>query len=120
MIRCTRCLYPTTRPDSHFDADGVCSGCRSFEARKHIDWYARWEAFVVLVEEAKARKAPYDLVVPVSGGKDSTIQVIKCLELGAKVLAVGTGNIPLKDLAAHDPTYVVADLTKITVEQALA
>jgi N-acetyl sugar amidotransferase len=102
MIRCTRCLYPTTRPDSHFDADGVCSGCRSFEARKHIDWDARWEAFVVLVEEAKARKAPYDLVVPVSGGKDSTIQVIKCLELGAKVLAVNGATDMLTPLGRRN------------------
>jgi phosphoglycolate phosphatase len=50
-----------------------------------------------------------------------TAHDIECgKSIGAKVLAVGTGNIPLKDLAAHDPTYVVADLTNITVKQALA
>jgi N-acetyl sugar amidotransferase len=88
MKRCTRCLYPTTRPDSHFDAEGVCSGCRSFDQRAAINWAVRLEALKALIAEAKARKAPYDVVCPVSGGKDSTFQVIKMLELGAKVLAV--------------------------------
>jgi phosphoglycolate phosphatase len=50
-----------------------------------------------------------------------TAHDIECgKSIGAKVLAVGTGNIPLKDLSAHQPTYVVTDLTKITVDQALA
>lgn len=50
-----------------------------------------------------------------------TVHDIECgRSIGAKVLAVGTGNISLDELAAHRPTYVVADLTKISVEQALA
>jgi N-acetyl sugar amidotransferase len=88
MIRCTRCIYPITRPDSHFDEDGVCSGCRSFEQRQTINWNLRLGALENLIAEAKGRKAPYDVVVPVSGGKDSTYQVLKLIELGAKVLAV--------------------------------
>jgi N-acetyl sugar amidotransferase len=102
MIRCTRCLYPTTRPDSHFDSEGVCSGCRSFEQRKTIDWGARLDALEQLLEEAKRRTAPYDVVVPVSGGKDSTYQVIKLLELGAKVLAVNGATDMLSDLGRRN------------------
>jgi phosphoglycolate phosphatase len=40
--------------------------------------------------------------------------------IGAKVLAVGTGGVKLDDLASHKPTYVAADLTRITAEEALA
>ena len=40
--------------------------------------------------------------------------------IGAKVLAVGTGGVKVSELAAHNPTYAVADLTQISVEQALA
>ncbi|MDP2618614.1 MAG: N-acetyl sugar amidotransferase [Hyphomicrobiales bacterium] len=87
MIRCTRCLYPNTRPDTHF-VDGVCSGCRSFDDRQGIDWSSRQAALVDLLAEARARGAPYDAVVPVSGGKDSTYQVLKLKELGGRVLAV--------------------------------
>jgi phosphoglycolate phosphatase len=50
-----------------------------------------------------------------------TAHDIECgKSIGAKVLAVGTGNIALDELASHQPNYVVADLTQITVEQALA
>lgn len=50
-----------------------------------------------------------------------TAHDIECgKSIGAKVLAVGTGNIPLTELAAHKPTYVVADLRDISVEQTLA
>jgi phosphoglycolate phosphatase len=40
--------------------------------------------------------------------------------IGAKVLAVGTGGVKVSELAAHNPTYAVADLTQIRVDQALA
>lgn len=102
MIRCVRCLYPTSRPDSHFDSEGVCSGCRAFEARKSINWAARWEALEELIDEAKSRKAPYDVVCPVSGGKDSTIQVLKLRELGAKVLAVNGATDMLTPLGRRN------------------
>jgi phosphoglycolate phosphatase-like HAD superfamily hydrolase len=50
-----------------------------------------------------------------------TVHDIECgKSIGAKVLAVGTGNIPLDQLEAHQPTYVVPDLTRISVKQALA
>ena len=102
MIRCTRCIYPQTRPDSHFDAEGVCSGCRSFEQRQHINWPLRLEALKELIAEAKARKAPYDVVCPVSGGKDSTVQVLKLIELGAKVLAVNSATDMLTPLGRRN------------------
>lgn len=85
--RCRICIYPDSRPDAHF-IDGVCSACRAFPLRAKIDWAARLDALKELVAEAKARKAPWDVCVPVSGGKDSTAQVLFMRDLGAKVLAV--------------------------------
>lgn len=50
-----------------------------------------------------------------------TAHDIECgKSIGAKVLAVGTGGVKLSELEAHRPTYVVADLTRITAEKALA
>ena len=85
---CTRCLYPHSKPRLDFDEHGVCSACLAFEARKNIDWTARETAFRELAAQAKARGGVYDCVVPVSGGKDSTYQVIKALEYGLRPLAV--------------------------------
>lgn len=102
MIRCTRCIYPQTRPDSHFDAEGVCSGCRSFEQREHINWPLRLVALKELIAEAKARRAPWDVVVPVSGGKDSTYQCLRLIELGAKVLAVNSATDLLSEIGRRN------------------
>jgi len=85
--RCKVCIYPDTRPDAHF-VDGVCSACRAWPERAKVNWNARLDALKTLVAEAKARKAPWDVCVPVSGGKDSTAQVLFMRDLGAKVLAV--------------------------------
>jgi N-acetyl sugar amidotransferase len=41
-----------------------------------------------LIEAVRAKNRPYDCVIPVSGGKDSTWQVVKCLERGLKPLCV--------------------------------
>jgi N-acetyl sugar amidotransferase len=87
MNLCKRCIYPDTRPDTHF-VDGVCSGCWSHFNNAQVDWSLRERALKQLIADAKARNAPYDVCVPVSGGKDSTVQVLKMVELGAKVLAV--------------------------------
>lgn len=80
MEYCKRCVYPTNaRPGIILDESGVCSGCRLIESRPAIDWDANERLLRELLEEHKARQRekgnPYDCIVPVSGGKDSTYQV---------------------------------------------
>jgi N-acetyl sugar amidotransferase len=101
MNLCKRCIYPDSRPDTHF-VDGVCSGCWSYFNNAQVDWTLREKALRRLIAEAKARNAPYDVVVPVSGGKDSTYQVIKMVELGAKVLAVNGATDMLSDIGRRN------------------
>lgn len=101
MKRCRICIYPDTRPDAHF-VDGVCSACRSHEQTYEIDWALRKAALKDMIAEAKARKAPYDVVVPVSGGKDSTYQCLIMLEAGAKVLAVNGATDMLSDIGRRN------------------
>jgi len=105
---CQRCCYPANaKPGIVFDEHGVCSGCRTFEARTiffdRIDWKARKQALADLLREYSARQRakgnPFDCVIPVSGGKDSTYQtwVIKN-EFGLNPLLVSynhTFNTPL-------------------------
>ena len=88
MRYCSRCVIPDTRPNIVLDAEGICNACRSHGTRVDIDWDARASAFEDVVARAKARSTGYDCVIPVSGGKDSTWQVIMCLEHGLKPLAV--------------------------------
>jgi N-acetyl sugar amidotransferase len=89
MRYCTACILPDTRPGLVLRDDGVCSACRSHgRDAPAIDWDARRERFEELVRETRALDRPYDCVIPVSGGKDSTWQVLTCLEHGLKPLAV--------------------------------
>ena len=88
MKICTKCVMPNTKPDLHFDENGVCDACRSQESKnKEIDWKAREKEFLKLVKSYKSHPE-YDCVIGVSGGKDSTYQVLKVLELGLNPLCV--------------------------------
>jgi N-acetyl sugar amidotransferase len=86
---CKRCILPDTRPGIWFDEEGICSGCRGQDYKDHgINWEERRSWLDEIVAEAKAKNADYDCVVPVSGGKDSWYQIIKCQEMGLKCLAI--------------------------------
>lgn len=95
LFRCKRCLYPNTKPDLYF-VDGVCSACLAFDARKSIDWKAKEQQFIELVRSNPGKS--HDVIVACSGGKDSTWQVVKCLELGLKPLAVTATTDHLSEL----------------------
>ena len=88
MKICTNCVMPNTKPDLHFDDNGVCDACRSQKDKNcSINWQEREQEFLTLVKKYK-KHPDYDCVIGVSGGKDSTFQVIKVLELGLKPLCV--------------------------------
>jgi N-acetyl sugar amidotransferase len=88
MRYCTRCILPDTRPNLVLDAEGVCSACRSQEHRPAVDWAAREAALRQVFAHAQAHATGHDCLIPVSGGKDSTWQTLKCLEYGLKPLCV--------------------------------
>jgi len=89
MKYCIKCFYPDTKPDIEFNDDGICSACIAFENRKKINWEIRKKEFIDIVKKIKSNnKGNYDCIVPVSGGKDSTWQVLKMLEYDLKILCV--------------------------------
>jgi len=69
LKRCSRCLYPDTKPDLEF-VDGVCQACLNAEKKKKIDWEKRTEKLVDVLDVYRGNK-PWDCIIPVSGGKDS-------------------------------------------------
>ncbi|MEO6096898.1 MAG: N-acetyl sugar amidotransferase [Fibrobacteria bacterium] len=88
MKYCQKCVLPDTRPNLMLDADGVCDACGSSLGKRDVDWPAREADFRAVVNNAKAKSKGYDCLIPVSGGKDSTWQVVRCLEYGLNPLAV--------------------------------
>jgi N-acetyl sugar amidotransferase len=66
----------------------VCSGCRSAEQAQTIDWDERFEWLKQIAEEYRSQST-YDVLIPVSGGKDSYYQThVAVHELGLKPLLV--------------------------------
>lgn len=104
MIRyCRRCVMPETKPDILFDEEGVCSACRHYEARREIDWPARAAELEQVLDRYRAVPGTnYDCVVPVSGGKDSTFQTLRVLELGLNPLCVTSTTCKLTALGRRN------------------
>ena len=89
MKWCHSCVLPNTRPNLVLGDDGICNACRSHGTKRDIDWAARAEQLRHVAGWAKtSSRSGYDCLIPVSGGKDSTWQTIRCLELGLRPLAV--------------------------------
>lgn len=89
MKFCKSCILPDTRPNLIIDDDGICNACNFHKLKKKINWVERKTRLSKLVKDIKHNnKNGYDCIIPVSGGKDSTWQVVECLKLGLKPLAV--------------------------------
>ena len=87
---CKRCVMSNQRPSSmpefkhmpdrrgaqymHIDEEGVCDACRQAEVKDKIDWQAREEELLRLLDKHRRNDGQYDCVVPGSGGKDSSFQ----------------------------------------------
>ena len=100
---CTRCLMPNTRPRVVFDGQGVCNACRNAEEKAMIDWSARKEEMLSLVDQYRPKKGPYDCIVPWSGGKDSsTIAHRLKFELGLNPLLVTFSPLLPNDVGVHN------------------
>jgi len=90
MKYCTKCCYPAaSAAPLSFDENGVCSGCRVAAQRTDVDWPRRKQMLYDLIDGyRKTKTGPYDLIVPVSGGKDSFLQVHTVKEMGFNPLLV--------------------------------
>ena len=99
LTYCKKCVMPDTKPDLHLDEEGVCNACRSYEKRNQVDWDARHvELLAVLEKYRRPDGSNWDCIVPVSGGKDSTYQVVRMLQLGLNPLCVTSTTCDLADI----------------------
>lgn len=94
--RCTRCLLDTDTTSIVFDEKGVCNYCHIHDQfdREYPtgeEGERRLKAFAEQIKRA-GRNKPYDVIVGVSGGCDSSFMVYKARELGLRPLAVHFDN----------------------------
>jgi N-acetyl sugar amidotransferase len=103
MIKyCKQCVMPHTKPDLHIDEEGVCNACRSFEKRTEVDWDSRKKELELIAEKFRNKGSNWDCLVPVSGGKDSTYQVVRMLQLGLNPLCVTATTCDLSNIGRRN------------------
>lgn len=99
LTYCRQCVMPDTKPDLRLDDEGVCNACRSYEKRKGVRWdVRRLELLKVLEKYRRPDGSNWDCIVPVSGGKDSTYQVVRMLQIGLNPLCVTSTTCDLSEL----------------------
>jgi N-acetyl sugar amidotransferase len=100
---CKKCVMPDTKPDLLFDAEGICNACRSYENRTNIDWDKRYKELLEILSRYRNPLGDnWDCIVPVSGGKDSTYQVIRVLQLGLNPLCVTSTTCDLSEIGRRN------------------
>jgi hypothetical protein len=86
---CTKCVLTSTTPGITFDESGVCNYCATYTPMK----VAGEEPLREVLSRFKGKGARYDCMICVSGGRDSTYALWKCVnDYGMKVIAVNYKN----------------------------
>jgi N-acetyl sugar amidotransferase len=95
---CTRCVMDTSASDIRFDSSGICNYCTEFAAsvgklltRRPEAQQCALDAFIAAVK-SHGRGKPYDCIVGVSGGLDSSWTLVQAKRLGLRPLAVHMDN----------------------------
>lgn len=97
---CKKCLFPETKPDLHFNEEGICSACIAADSKNEgINWAEREKDFYTIINKFKLKENEigYDCLIPVSGGKDSTYQAYF-----------------MKEVCGMNPLCVCFETTKVT------
>jgi len=89
VVFCKRCVMSNQRPASavefkhtinskkvtlNIGEDCVCDACRHADEKEKIDWKAREEELLRLLDKYRRNDGYYDCIIPGSGGKDSAFQ----------------------------------------------
>ena len=95
---CTRCLMDTTDPEIQFDEMGVCNHCHDYDrliSQRVLTGQAGLSYLETLVEQIKRDGVgkPYDCLMGVSGGVDSTyVAYVVKKKFGLRPLAIHMDN----------------------------
>lgn len=110
--QCVRCLMDTTANDIAFDSEGICNYCKEFEMIMKSPKRKIEMSLEQLISRIRrdGKNKPYDCIVGVSGGVDSSYTLLKVKELGLRPLAVHMDNGWDSELATNNIKNLVHGL----------
>lgn len=109
---CSRCVLDTSDPEISFDRSGVCNHCQTFDAVISKSWMpdargaAALDAIAADIRRSGEGK-PFDCILGLSGGVDSSYLAIKAKELGLRPLVVHVDAGWNSELAVHNIERIV-------------
>lgn len=112
---CSRCVMDTSDEDIVFDNSGSCNHCENhFTVSSRFgytngDSEAKLDRLVLQIKH-ESRDRPYDCVVGVSGGVDSSYVALLCKDLGLRALLVHFDNGWNSEVAVQNISRLVRSL----------
>jgi tRNA(Ile)-lysidine synthase TilS/MesJ len=114
---CTRCVMDTSDPNIVFDSNGVCNHCKQAEKLLNMEPLTlsleertrRLERIVTVIKK-RGKDKPYDCIIGLSGGVDSSYVALKVKELGLRPLAVHLDNGWNSEAAVKNIQHICAIL----------
>jgi glutamine---fructose-6-phosphate transaminase (isomerizing) len=108
LTRCTTCLLPETFPFIYYDEHGECNYCKNYVRKNHAKPI---EELQKLVEPYRKLDGKPEVLVPLSGGRDSTyvLHLIK-EELGLNAVAYTYDWGMVTDLARRNVARICGKL----------
>lgn len=114
MAMCRRCIAPTTALNVVLDPDGICNLCHAYDRQN--DGLTGYDYMKPLLQQRFAQskgKYPYDALVGLSGGKDSSYVAFRLVrDYGLRLLLFTYDNGYLTDSARNNITHMVKKLTQ--------
>jgi N-acetyl sugar amidotransferase len=113
---CKRCLMDTSAEEIYFDEQGNCQFCNDFLKRlDNLSFFKTVENskdLTVLIEKVKRNglNKPYDCIVGLSGGLDSSWVLVQAVKAGLRPLAVHMDNGWNSELAQNNIECLVKKL----------
>ncbi len=110
---CVRCVMDTSDPQIEFDENGICNHCREAEAA--LDRLSKDkgpETLARMVDEIRHAGSgkPYDCIIGLSGGADSSFLTYEMKRLGLRPLVIHLDNGWDSELAVKNIENIVRKL----------
>lgn len=109
---CTHCVMDTSDPEITFDEQGVCSHCHEFDEITSKRWFPNTEgkqkldAILNTIRE-QGKNKPYDCIIGLSGGVDSSYLALILKDYGLRPLVVHVDAGWNSELAVHNIEQIV-------------
>ncbi len=124
MMRCKKCILPSTYTGVTFDENEICSLCKDYgkvSAEESMRRESRTRELEQMVAEARKPRGDYDCLVPVSGGRDSSyVAYVMRKVFGLRVVGVNFDNGYRSELALQNLNIIsrALDMDLVTLKVA--